>query len=215
MSLFSWFFLTCVFWFACQVPTINELEQRMHSLLRARALRLLQRRQQDVRDQCQDYMTSLYFAPCFLSLVFKQMIDFQSSFKVSQGLSQEILACLYWCFPSPCVVDLNIKNVDSVATSPFFIFFRYVYLCIFILCAFAHWFPNNLLFDMHVLTNTPPLMWSLWPSICACRGSWNYFFWKNIICQEFWIFLFMQMWIWYISSLCSIFSGDMRTLISD
>lgn len=131
MSLFSWFFLTCVFWFACQVPTINELEQRMHSLLRARAVRLLQRRQQDVRDQCQDYMTSLYFAPCFLSLVFKQMIDFQSSFKVSQGLSQEILACLYWCFPSPCVVDLNIKNVDSVATSPFFIFsdmFIYVYL---------------------------------------------------------------------------------------
>ncbi|XP_025097837.1 PAX3- and PAX7-binding protein 1-like isoform X2 [Pomacea canaliculata] len=41
-----------------KVPTINELEQRMHSLLRARAVRLLQRRQQDVRDQCQDYMTN-------------------------------------------------------------------------------------------------------------------------------------------------------------
>ncbi|KAK7107892.1 PAX3- and PAX7-binding protein 1-like isoform X2 [Littorina saxatilis] len=41
-----------------KVPSINELEQRMQNLLRTRATRLLQRRQQDVRDQCQDYMTN-------------------------------------------------------------------------------------------------------------------------------------------------------------
>ncbi|XP_076444487.1 PAX3- and PAX7-binding protein 1-like [Babylonia areolata] len=41
-----------------KVPVINELEQRMHNLLRSRATYLLQRRQQDVRDQCQDYMTN-------------------------------------------------------------------------------------------------------------------------------------------------------------
>nr|KAG5694080.1 hypothetical protein BaRGS_033699 [Batillaria attramentaria] len=41
-----------------KVPSINELEQRMQNLLRTRAVRLLQRRQQDVRDQCQDYMTN-------------------------------------------------------------------------------------------------------------------------------------------------------------
>ncbi|KAL8611073.1 hypothetical protein ACOMHN_064364 [Nucella lapillus] len=41
-----------------KVPAVNELEQRMHNLLRSRVARLLHRRQQDVRDQCQDYMTN-------------------------------------------------------------------------------------------------------------------------------------------------------------
>jgi hypothetical protein len=40
----------------------------MHTLLRVRATRLLQRRQQDVRDMCQDYMTSRYLAPRSLDL---------------------------------------------------------------------------------------------------------------------------------------------------
>ncbi|XP_071112400.1 PAX3- and PAX7-binding protein 1-like [Haliotis cracherodii] len=41
-----------------KVPLINDLETRMLHLLKLRAENLLQRRQQDVRDQCQDYMTS-------------------------------------------------------------------------------------------------------------------------------------------------------------
>ncbi|XP_055954462.1 PAX3- and PAX7-binding protein 1-like isoform X2 [Patella vulgata] len=41
-----------------KVPTINSFETRMNNILRQRADILLQRRQQDVRDQCQDYMTN-------------------------------------------------------------------------------------------------------------------------------------------------------------
>ncbi|CAE1251047.1 GCFC [Acanthosepion pharaonis] len=38
-----------------KVPTIQELEARMANLLKQRAEKLVLRRQQDVRDQCQDY----------------------------------------------------------------------------------------------------------------------------------------------------------------
>ncbi|XP_071134694.1 PAX3- and PAX7-binding protein 1-like [Mytilus edulis] len=41
-----------------KVPTINDLENKMLNLLSNRTERLISRRQQDVRDQCQDYMTS-------------------------------------------------------------------------------------------------------------------------------------------------------------
>ncbi|CAG5133243.1 unnamed protein product [Candidula unifasciata] len=41
-----------------KVPGIVELENRVNSLLKARADRLIKRRQQDVQDQCRDYMTS-------------------------------------------------------------------------------------------------------------------------------------------------------------
>ncbi|XP_052087083.1 PAX3- and PAX7-binding protein 1-like [Mytilus californianus] len=41
-----------------KVPTINDLENKMLILLSNRSERLISRRQQDVRDQCQDYMTS-------------------------------------------------------------------------------------------------------------------------------------------------------------
>ncbi|XP_041351810.1 PAX3- and PAX7-binding protein 1-like [Gigantopelta aegis] len=41
-----------------KVPIINDLELRLFNLMKTRADKLLQRRQQDVRDQCQDYMTS-------------------------------------------------------------------------------------------------------------------------------------------------------------
>ncbi|KAJ8315152.1 hypothetical protein KUTeg_007302 [Tegillarca granosa] len=41
-----------------KVPTINDLETRMNNLLKNQAQKLVSRRQQDVRDQCQDYMTS-------------------------------------------------------------------------------------------------------------------------------------------------------------
>ncbi|XP_033739538.1 PAX3- and PAX7-binding protein 1-like [Pecten maximus] len=41
-----------------KVPIINDLEARMLNMLRRRSEQLVSRRQQDVRDQCQDYMTS-------------------------------------------------------------------------------------------------------------------------------------------------------------
>ncbi|XP_060072979.1 PAX3- and PAX7-binding protein 1-like isoform X2 [Ylistrum balloti] len=41
-----------------KVPIINDLETRMLNLLRRQSEQLVSRRQQDVRDQCQDYMTS-------------------------------------------------------------------------------------------------------------------------------------------------------------
>ncbi|XP_061176803.1 PAX3- and PAX7-binding protein 1-like [Saccostrea echinata] len=41
-----------------KVPEIDNLEQRMLTLWRNRARKLVSRRQQDVRDQCQEYMTS-------------------------------------------------------------------------------------------------------------------------------------------------------------
>ncbi|KAK3577424.1 hypothetical protein CHS0354_032273 [Potamilus streckersoni] len=41
-----------------KVPAINQLETRMHNILQGRATKLISRRQQDVRDQCQDYMTN-------------------------------------------------------------------------------------------------------------------------------------------------------------
>lgn len=41
-----------------KVPIINDLETRMLNQLRRRSEQLVARRQQDVRDQCQDYMTS-------------------------------------------------------------------------------------------------------------------------------------------------------------
>ena len=51
--------------FLFQVPTIQELEGRMANLLKQRAEKLVLRRQQDVRDQCQDYTASRY--PCVSS----------------------------------------------------------------------------------------------------------------------------------------------------
>ena len=44
--------------FCWQVPDINSLEQRMMNLWKNQARKFLSRRQQDVRDQCQEYMTS-------------------------------------------------------------------------------------------------------------------------------------------------------------
>ncbi|KAL5009833.1 hypothetical protein ScPMuIL_012138 [Solemya velum] len=41
-----------------KVPTINDLETRMWNLLKNRSQKMTNRRQQDVRDQCQAYMTS-------------------------------------------------------------------------------------------------------------------------------------------------------------
>ncbi|XP_056016602.1 PAX3- and PAX7-binding protein 1-like isoform X2 [Ostrea edulis] len=41
-----------------KVPEINNLEQRMLNLWKNQARKFLSRRQQDVRDQCQEYMTS-------------------------------------------------------------------------------------------------------------------------------------------------------------
>ncbi|ESO92141.1 hypothetical protein LOTGIDRAFT_190915 [Lottia gigantea] len=41
-----------------KVPVINDFENRMKTMLRQQADLLIQRRQQDVRDQCQDYMTN-------------------------------------------------------------------------------------------------------------------------------------------------------------
>ncbi|GFS26357.1 PAX3- and PAX7-binding protein 1-like [Elysia marginata] len=41
-----------------KVPVINDLENRVNNLLKARAERLVKRRQQDIQDQCRDYMTS-------------------------------------------------------------------------------------------------------------------------------------------------------------
>lgn len=71
-----------------QVPSINELEQRMQNLLRSRATRLLQRRQQDVRDQCQDYMTSRYLAPW--------SNPFSESGQASIGLDRFQAPCSCW-----------------------------------------------------------------------------------------------------------------------
>ncbi|GFO12653.1 pax3- and pax7-binding protein 1 [Plakobranchus ocellatus] len=41
-----------------KVPIINDLENRINSLLKTRAERLVKRRQQDIQDQCRDYMTN-------------------------------------------------------------------------------------------------------------------------------------------------------------
>ncbi|XP_005112258.1 PAX3- and PAX7-binding protein 1 [Aplysia californica] len=41
-----------------KVPLLTDLEQRVENLLKSRASRLIQRRQQDVQDQCRDYMTN-------------------------------------------------------------------------------------------------------------------------------------------------------------
>ncbi|KAH9508979.1 PAX3- and PAX7-binding protein 1 [Bulinus truncatus] len=41
-----------------KVPSIIELEQRVNNLLKARSERYIKRRQQDVQDQCREYMTN-------------------------------------------------------------------------------------------------------------------------------------------------------------
>lgn len=41
-----------------KVPVINDLENRVNNLLKTRAERLVKRRQQDIQDQCREYMTS-------------------------------------------------------------------------------------------------------------------------------------------------------------
>ncbi|RUS81278.1 hypothetical protein EGW08_010952 [Elysia chlorotica] len=41
-----------------KVPVINDLENRVNNLLKGRAERLVKRRQQDIQDQCREYMTN-------------------------------------------------------------------------------------------------------------------------------------------------------------
>ncbi|XP_013061045.2 PAX3- and PAX7-binding protein 1-like [Biomphalaria glabrata] len=41
-----------------KVPSISEVEQRVNNMLKARSERLIKRRQQDVQDQCREYMTN-------------------------------------------------------------------------------------------------------------------------------------------------------------
>lgn len=80
-----------------QVPAVLELEAAMHQLLRQRASRLVQRRQDDIKDESSE------FASLSSQSILKVFMIYWNSLVGSLSMNVDVCSCLL--SPLPCCVS--------------------------------------------------------------------------------------------------------------